>query len=197
MIKNSLVLRAIHFFTYKMNKYIFPFFCLILLSCGGASDAGNTDITPSDSLVEFDINEERTTAVDFNNELSLMQQDMLDGMNRLFKADSSNISGLHETLIFEAEMNLADLNEMTFDGSEVAFVTAMKDLMNWYISELNGPFIEIVPILSKAELNDSDERVLTDYDLGFASREKEAYEKVFVAQDAFALVNNIRLENQP
>ena len=73
-------------------------------------------------------------------------------------------------------------------------VHKMKDLMNFYIDELDNGFREIIPLIQAPELSDAEVKTLDEYDQNFANREKEIFLEVFAAQDEFAAANNISLE---
>lgn len=182
--------------TITYSKFILGISVLFVLldSCAG-SDSGNMDITPQDSLVEFEMNEQRLTAVDFNNEISLMQDDLLNAIDYLFMSDSADIEMNLENTLFEIDMNLSELNSMTFDGSEEKLVAAMKDLLSFYQNELNGEFREVVPVLQLSELDEKNMLFLDAYDLRFVELEEAAFLKVSMAQEEFALANNIKLQD--
>ena len=175
--------------------FILPIF---LFSCSEAvEDSSENDIAESDSLITgIVIDEDRFTAVEFNNELTYMQEGMLDQIDILFASDSSNVDLNLENAIFEAQSNLLKLDEMEkFENSE-NFVQAMKDLFAFYDKELSNDFQSIADILKKTELTDADDKTLEAYDLQFSEKEATAFQKVFETQDAFAAENKIRLTNQ-
>ena len=176
-------------------KYLVCFLLLpfINYSCG-PSDDGYMDLDATDSIVEFNIDEERTSALDFNNDLTLMQQDILDAMDVLFQSDSANIDLNLENTQFEIEMHLGELRSLeNYEGGK-DFVKSMVDLMQFYQRELKGDFQEIVPLLKSNALSDSDKDELEAYDISFAAKEKEHFETVINVQEKFAQENNISLE---
>ena len=175
-------------------RYIIPFF---LLACNEpGSNEYIADETDSSQTSEIVIDEERVTAVEFNNELTYMQEGMLDQIDILFGSDSANVDLNLENAIFEAESSLQKLETMDkFENSE-AFVTSMTELFTFYKEELNNGFPPIAEILKKSELSKSDDATLEAYDLNFSQNEADAFEKVFAAQDNFAKENNIRLTDQ-
>jgi len=176
----------------RLVVYFSSFFFLIY-SCG-PSDDGNMELDATDSIVEFDIDSERTSALDFNNELTLMQQDILDAMDILFQSDSTNIDLNLENTLFEIDMHLEELRSLnSFDGG-AGFVKSMFDLMLFYQEELEGGFQEMVPLLKKSELSESEKNQLEAYDISFAAQEKEYFETVIMVQEDFAQENNISLE---
>jgi hypothetical protein len=171
----------------------FIIFQVLIFSCG-PSDDGNMELDANDSIVEFSIDEERTSAIDFNNDLTLMQQDILDAMDILFQSDSSNIDLNLENTLFEIEMHLGELRSLnSFEGGG-GFVKSMFNLMEFYQEELKGGFQEMVPLLKKSKLSESEKNQLEAYDLSFAAREKEYFESVIMMQEEFAQENNISLE---
>ena len=188
MTKNKKLTKRILFFTSSI---------LLLTSCGGEDEAQfneDGEYVANDSIIEYDIDQERVSAVEFNNELSLMQEDMLNMIEILFLSDSASVMANHENALFEAQINLSELDNMEFDGTELDFVAKMKELMNFYIDELDNGFREIIPLLQKVDLTDAEVKTLDEYDQDFANREKEIFLEVFAAQDEFAAANNISLE---
>ncbi len=171
---------------------------IVLFSCSGSTEDDNSsEVSESDSLSsEIVIDEERVTAVEFNNELTYMQEGMLDQVDILFASDSSNVDLNLENAIFEAQSSLQKLEVMeTFENSD-EFMNAMKDLFRFYEEELSQNFGNIAIILKKENLSEVDDNTLEAYDLSFSQKEAEAFEKVFETQDAFAAENKIRLTDQ-
>lgn len=179
-----------------MFRSYIPFLGILLFSCGTGSDDHNMDLTPEDTLSELPINEERVSAVEFNNELTLMQTDMLDLVEKLFQSDTNEVETNLDNVLFQVEINLADLDEMEFDGSEDQFIKEMKELMTWYKTELQGDFKSIIPLLKKSKLTDAERKQLKAYDISFAEQEEALFIDVFAAQDSFAVANNIELAEQ-
>ncbi|MBD3639123.1 MAG: hypothetical protein HUJ25_17340 [Crocinitomicaceae bacterium] len=182
-----------------MFKTLVPFILLALLSCGGntaVDDDPDNGSIPQDSIIEYDIDEDRVSAVEFNNELTLMQEDMLRMMETLFTSDTGEVDINYENAVFEAQINLDELKEKEFDGSEKEYIAKMKKLMNFYLDELNNGFRDILPLLRKADLNEAELKQLEEYDRNFVAKEKELFMEVFAAQDAFAEKNNISLQEQ-
>ena len=170
---------------------------LLMVNCGGPeSNPDNHSLESTDSLVEYQINEERTDAVEFNNDMTFMQEGILDLVDGLFQSDSSNVDLNLENCRFEIKMNISKLTAHQKDTSKLDFVNNMIDLMQFYEKEFSGQFLEIASILKKSELSDNDKDLLTSYDETFAVREKEAFEKVFISQEEYAVNNNISLDFQ-
>lgn len=170
---------------------------LVFAACKGSeSNDGTSSLESTDSLVEFEINEERTDAVDFNNEMTFMQEGTLDMIDALFQSDSSNVELNHENCLFELEINISSLKQMKGDTDKMNFVSAMIDLMEFYKKELSTDFLNVITILKKSEFTDKDDAFLKDYDLNFVELEEAAFNKVFISQEAFAKANNISLDFQ-
>ena len=175
--------------------YAIPFF--LLISCGGSTpdDSGTQNFNATDSIKEFEMNEGRLSAVDFNNELTLMQERTLDLVYTLFQSDSSNIDLNLENALFEININFNRLYEMKAPNQGDRYLETMMTLMDWYESELNNRFTTIViPLIKKSELTKKDHEALESYDTEFAMFEKIWCDEVFVAQENFAKANNIKLE---
>ena len=175
--------------------YIVPF--AFLISCGESEsvDSGTQNFEATDSIKEFDMNENRLTAVEFNNELTLMQERTLDLIYELFQSDSASIDINLENALFELDVNIQDIRAMYKpDETSSEYARAQHDLMNFYQDELSGRFTELVPLLKQKELSKKQKDELTNYDIYFAEQEKIWFDSVFVAQEKFAKSNNIKLE---
>lgn len=170
---------------------------VLFASCGPADNPGSDmDFEATDSLVEFELNETRITAVELNNELTFMQNGIIDLVYTLFGSDTGEVDLNLENTMFEIDLNINRLNELESEKGAEEFANAMTDLMEFYKSELSSEFLDIVPILRKAEYSEADKKKLDAYDLRFVSEEKAAFEKVISAQEAFAKNNNISLAVQ-
>jgi hypothetical protein len=168
-----------------------------LISCGPADNKGSDmNFEATDSLVGFELNETRITAVELNNELTFMQSGIIDLIYTLFASDTGEVDLNLENTMFEIDLNINRLNELKSEKGAEEFANAMIELMEFYKSELSSEFLDIVPILKKAEYSEADEKKLDAYDLRFVSEEKAAFDIVVLAQEAFAKNNNISLAAQ-
>ena len=175
----------------------FAFF--IFCSCGsspGEVNPGTEDISvdASDTITEFHLNEHRLSAVDFNNELTMMQSSMLTQVETLFLSDSASVDLNLENTLFELDLNLQSLAAMKTPEQGEAFLKATINVMNFYKSELTTGFAEIVPLLKMGDLSKKQKRQLSDYDAYFVEQEALWFDTVFVEQEKFAAANNITLE---
>jgi hypothetical protein len=181
-----------------MIKLICIAFFLTLISCGQGKpevDTGeDTEIDGTDTITEFDMSEERLSAVDFNNELTLMQESLLDQMELLFLSDSASVDLNLENTLFEIDLSMQSLNAMKAPDNSEGFLAAMKNLLAFYKAEVSTGFTEIVPLLKMETLTKKQQQQLSDYDLVFAEQEKAWFDTVFVEQEKFAQANNIKLE---
>ena len=178
-------------------KLIYSFSFLFLIACGDSNttDSGTQTFEALDTIKEFDMNENRLSAVDFNNELTLMQERMLDLISELFLSDSSNVDLNLENTLFELEVNRQNIDLMNpNDGESIEFARCQKNLIQFYTDELNGKFKEIIPLLKKNNLTKKQKDELTNYDIYFAEQEKIWFDSVFIAQENFAKANNIKLQ---
>jgi len=170
---------------------------VFLCACGaGPSDQGNQNLDGTDTIKEFDMSEQRLSAVDFNNEMTFMQEGILSQVDVLFKSDSLTVDINLENTLFELELNLKSLENMKSPEGGDDFITAMENLMLFYRSEFSGPFQEIIPLLKKAEWTKADEKKVSDYDVNFVAQEKSWFDTVIVAQEQFAKSNNIKLQEE-
>lgn len=170
-------------------KFLIPVFALV--SCVG--DTAETTIeTNENSQVETladDLN-----PVDFNNEVSFMQDGILSQIDVLFQSDSSTIDVNFENTIFEIDLNIESLNAMKIPAGGDSLKTAMLDFMHYYKSELNGKFQTIIPLLKKTEWSKAEEKQVQDYDVKFANQEKIKFDNVISEQEKFAKANRIELQ---
>ncbi len=177
-------------------KILVPLLLVFIVSCGGEveEEVENLDqVENNEDIVEYDLDENRLNAVDFNNEMSNIMGSAVNSVDVLFSSDSSNIAINLDNAIFEMEMNLHKLEGIENIGNSEKFKVAVEDLLNFYLQEFNGDFNTIVPIVQKAEFTDEDDAVLDAYDIGFADEEKKLSDLINVEQEAFAAANNIKL----
>lgn len=164
-------------------------------SCAGSNENdSNTILSSTDSLVEYEINQDRASAVEFNNEMTFMQEGTLDMIDALFQSDTHKVELNHENCLFELEMNISTLEKYQKEEDKTDFSAAMIDLMNFYHDELTGDFRTVMPLLKQSTFSSKDEEVLNEYDLRFVKLEEAAFEKVFISQEAYAEANNISLD---
>ncbi|MFT4600359.1 MAG: hypothetical protein ACI857_000533 [Arenicella sp.] len=176
---------------------IFLLLPIFILSCADSESASPEESSEdSDNSSGIIMDEERLTAVDFNNELTYMQDGMLDQVDILFASDSSNVDLNLENAIFEAESSLQKLDATEKFVNSEDFVNAMLDLFNFYKDELSNNFGSIAEVIKKRDLTKVDELLLETYDLEFSQKEAAAFDVVFEAQNAFATENKIRLTDQ-
>lgn len=167
---------------------------LFVISCSGPADEGLKDISGNDSIGEMPMNDVRLTAVEFNNEMTFMQNGMLKQMDDLFASDSTTIEINHENTLFEVQLNIQNLESIKAPEKSDAFLTAMIDLMKFYESELQGQFKQVITLVNKAVWSKDDEAWIKNYDENFVINEKAYFDSVFAAQEEFAKLNNIKLE---
>lgn len=166
----------------------------VAISCGGDPGSGtenNTDTSSAQNTIEP--HEITLSPVEFNNELTFMQQGILTQVDELFSSDSGNIDLNLENTLFEIQLNLESLRSMKVPAGGNDFNQAMVGLLEFYNTEFTGPFNEVVELLKKKDWTDTDEKFVNDYDTQFALTEKEWFEAVIIEQDKFAKANNIRL----
>lgn len=175
----------------------------LLLACG--SESGTTDPEnnlPSDStggadIVEYELNEERLSAVDFNNDLTFIQQGALDQINLLFQSDSANVRVNFDNALFDIGLKLVDLKQKDIAEGGEDFQGALVNLLSFYETELNEGFEPLLPVLEKSadERTGAEEEMIKEFDLNFAEKEAELFEAILNAQEAFAKANNIRMSD--
>lgn len=175
---------------------IFPF----IIACNNSDDTddpeASNDTSNGDVIIEYDLDEGRISAVEFNDELSLMMEGMLNQVDVLFQSDSANIQQNLDNALFEADVNISSLSNMNqneFKGA-INFIESVRLLMEFYRDEFKNVFPKIVvPAIRNPNADQSE---LDVYDADFALREKQLFDSIAVYQDQFARLNNIRLEEQ-
>lgn len=174
------------------------FFSLVIIvfafACSNNPSQNNQDITPNDSIHDLPVSEQRLSAVDFNNEMTLMQEGILDQVDVLFQSDSANVDVNLENTLFEIALNLESLATIKFPEHGEEFVIAMQKLLLFYQQEFTGPFNDIASLLKKSNWTKADEKRVEDYDVNFVKMEKAWFDTVMIEQDKFAKESNIRLE---
>lgn len=170
-------------------KFLIPAF--VLVSCAGDATE-TTTVTNENELAETSA--DVMTPVDFNNEISFMQDGILSQIDALFQSDSSTIDVNFENTIFEIDLNVESLNAMKIPVGGDSLKVAMLEFMNYYKVELNGEFQTIIPLLKKPEWTKAEEQQVQDYDLKFANEEKVMFDKVISEQEKFAKANRIELQ---
>jgi hypothetical protein len=163
----------------------------VFVSCTGDS-IETTTTTNQDEASETVV--EVLSPVDFNNEVSFMQDGILSQIDALFQSDSSTIDVNFENTIFEIDLNIESLSAMKIPIGGDSLKTAMINFMSFYKAELNGEFQTIIPLLKKPEWSKAEEKQVNDYDLKFAEEEKVMFEKVISEQEKFAKANRIELQ---
>ncbi|MEX1003396.1 MAG: hypothetical protein WDZ35_14860 [Crocinitomicaceae bacterium] len=173
------------------------FFYLIfqLISCGSSGSDGGIELVSEDTIADYPLNEDRLTAVEFNNELTLMQEDAIQQITVLFQSDTASVQRNYENTLFELEIYQSNIREMQKEGLGEDYLDEMQKLIAFYETELKTGFVEILPLLKKANLTNEDLDRLEVYDKNFAAKEKAAFESVFQAQEAFADTHNIKLQD--
>jgi hypothetical protein len=167
-----------------------------LYSCGGPEATAAESGTDSTEIVEFELDEKRMSAVDFNNSLTLMFDAVTTAVDTLFRSDSAEVRQNADNALFEAEVNLSKIEALGSEANGAGdFKTAVFELLVFYHTEIGGAFRrDIIPILTSPKITKSQEKQLDTYDLDFAKREEELVRAVYAAQEKFTAANNIKLE---
>lgn len=172
----------------------------VLFACSGSEESDETTANhqiDSTSIVEYELDETRLSAVEYNDNLSLIQQRAYDQINQLFLSDPLTVEQNFENAKFDIDIKLADLKQMeVYEGGE-DFKVALVDLLSFYQQELSTGFAEIVNILVKDPEQRTPEEVyhISTYDDDFATKEYVLFVKIDSVQTAFASVNNIQIIN--
>jgi len=175
----------------------------LLLACGsesGTTDPENnllSDSTSGADIVEYELNEERLSAVDFNNDLTFIQQGALDQINLLFQSDTANVRVNFDNALFDIGLKLVDLKQKEIAAGGADFQGALVKLLSFYETELKEGFEPLLPVLEKsaAQRTGAEEEMIKEFDLNFAEKEAELFEAIVHAQEAFAKANNIRMSD--
>lgn len=184
-----------------MRYFIVLALSSFLVACGGGdeqggSGEGTTSDTTSNGIVEYELNSDRLSAVDYNNQLSLIQQSVYDQIGVLFLSSPEFVDQNLDNTLFELELKATDLKNIeTLAGGE-AFKAAVLALIEFYKTELKGEFLEVLPILKLEAEERTQAQVfrLNDYDEQFAIQEKPLLENIVAEQEKFAVNNNFKVE---
>ncbi|NOQ72675.1 MAG: hypothetical protein GQ574_11765 [Crocinitomix sp.] len=184
-------------------KYFYGLFLLgLMLSCSEEIETTGPDNlfaltdTISTSIIEYDLNEDRLSAVEYSNELSFAQQRAYDQINVLFLSDPTTISQNFDNAVFDIGLKVKDISNIpVYEGGQ-AFQKAVTNLLQFYNDELTNGFIKILPLLEKgAEERSRDEEYrVIDYDEQFAIKEVVFFDAIAVEQEKFAQANNFRTQ---
>ncbi len=163
-----------------------------LMACGGESTTESDLSTSTDSttIVEYEMDNERLSAVEYNNEFTLMQQQVLDQIDVLFKSDTGNVVTNHQNALFEVNLKLNDLERMNPPQGGEQFKNALNDLFVFYKKQLNGDFEAVMPIMQKAEISEQENEALETFSEQFALKEDSLFQNILSAQETFAAENN-------
>lgn len=185
-----------------MKNFFYLLLCVgFLFACDNSTEKldenGENSEGDTTGIIEYSLNEEKLSAVDYNNRLSLMQQGIFEKINRLFVADTNVIRNTLDNVKFELELNLTDLKKITPPAGGEAFKTALENLLIFYKAEMNGGFEEIVPLLiqSHESLTPAQRDRLVEYDTEFAKKEMALFEEIRIVQDKFAQENNFQMQD--
>lgn len=171
---------------------------VLAVSCennGGASGEKTAeDIVDTTTIIEYNLDGERLSAVAYNNKLSLMQQRVLNQIDILFQSDTGQTVVNHENAQFEIELNLTDLKAIQAPEGGESFKNTLLDLFEFYQMELNNGFKAILPLLDKTDLSVSESKKLDEYSEHFAQREEELFGLMADEQKEFAKANNFKIQ---
>ncbi len=175
---------------------------LLLVACSGNEEQENDPVLNPDSdtlesgIIEYDLNEVKLSAVDFNNELSLIQQNVWNQLDLLFMADSASVDDQFETTLFEIETKLTDVNQMYVPTGGERLSGALVNLLTYYRDQLTNKMKSLLPLMKKPldQVTRQDAGQLNEFDLAFAAKEKELVLTFAAEQDAFAAANNFQMQ---
>lgn len=170
---------------------------IAFLACGHEvkSDLNNLEnVVDSTSIVEYEMDEERLSGVEYNNRLSLMQQRVLEQIDILFMSDTNKVDINHENARFEIQMNLTDLDNIVAPEGGDGFKLALQNLLLFYQTELDNGFNEVMPILKKTNLSNDEENILDAYSASFAEKEESLFIQIVTEQEEFATDNNFAIQ---
>lgn len=182
------------------------YFCGLLLagfimSCGGdpvdEKNEENRADTADNAIVEYNLNNDRLSAVEYNNEISLIQQNVYDQINTLFLSDASSIKRNYDNAVFEIQLKSTDLENMETPDGGADLKKALSNLLDFYDNELNNGFLDVLPLIEIEPENRSREQEyrINDYDEQFAIKEVEYFEAIAEEQNQFAADNNFKISD--
>lgn len=177
-------------------KIIFLQICVLfgVLSCDTTEKQEEIIVDNNETEVHY-MDGQRINAVDINNNISLIQQSTLNTVDGVFASDSSSINKSIENALFEFEINSSKLKEFKDFPNVEDFGGSIINLIDFYQSEFNGGYLEMLPFIYKKDKNEKDLDVLKEYEEMFAKKENDLFKSILEAQELFAQSNNIKLEN--
>lgn len=176
-----------------MKKYIIiQVVFLFLISCGSPE---HVEESTSDTT-SVSQNNQSNEAVDFNNEITFMQEGILNQVETLFRSDSGSIDLNLENTLFEIDLNLSGLSQMKIATGGDSLVSAMIGLHEFYKNEFTGEFQKVAELLKKAEWTKKEEDFISTYDENFAKQEAALVQKIIEHQNEFANLHRIELVEQ-
>ena len=174
----------------------------LFFACTSGEDSENESSFNPDSdtlesrIIEYDLNEVKLSAVDFNNELSFIKQNVWDQLDLIFTVDSAKVVDQFETTLFEIEMKLADLDKMYIPEGGEDLLKSLVDLLTYYSEELSQNMKPLLPLLKMPvdQLTKEEAAELNEFDVNFAGKEKELVLEFAAEQDRFAAANNFQMQ---
>ncbi len=172
----------------------------LVYSCG--SEESNQEVkdelivdTLENGIVEYELNESKLSAVDFNNKLTLIQQSIYDQINILFLSEPLSVEQNLDNAIFELELKSNDLQNTEEPDGGGDFKGVLMDLIKFYRNELTGEFQAMIPILETEfdQRTREEDYHLIDYDEQFAIKEAAHFELIKIEQEKFASANNFKI----
>ena len=150
-----------------MKKYfVIQIVFLLLISCGSPEHVEE----PTSDTTTVPKNNPSNEAVDFNNEITFMQEGILNQVETLFRSDSVSVDLNLENTLFEIDLNLSSLSQMKIAAGGDSLVLAMIGLHEFYKNEFTGEFQKVAELLKKAEWTKKEEDFINTYDENFAKQ---------------------------
>ncbi len=183
-----------------MKSWSFIAIGFFLFSCDTSeiddTEPVSTIVDQQSGIVEYPVNEVKLSAVEYNNQLSLIQKSVWDQIETLFTSDSAHADQNYSTAVFEIETKLVDLKKMPVTEGGEEMKLALIHLCEFYQRELNSNFKPILPLLKKSleELTTAERKQMDAFDIEFAVQEKDLLLLFMEKQDAFAAANNFQLQ---
>lgn len=143
---------------------------------------------------EVTTSETQLSPVDYNNEITFMQDGIFNQVTDLFHSDSASVDENFENTMMELDLNQERLESMdTPEGGE-ALKNVMIEFFDFYRNALQGDFQEILVLLKKSNWTNLEADQVAAYDAQFAADEKEMFDRVTAIQVEFANHHKIRLQ---
>ena len=165
---------------------------LILAACSNNSSVEDKPDEIAEK-VTYQMNEEKLSAVAANNLISNIQRAALEMVDEVFQSDSAALPNNVQNAIFELEVSIQRVEEMTGLKKLGTFKKAVINLFKFYQNAFENDFQSLIPTIQNSNPTASEKAILQKYDEDFRRKEMVFFKEISQDQEAFAAANKINL----